>query len=232
MIICWPKTHQARLGMGRGLTIVAAILIGTAAPAWAQQAPPAAKPAEPAKPTEPAKPAEAAKPVEPAKPAEAAKPAETKPAEAAKPAAAAPAAAQPAPAAQQAPTAPPAKNETPAVVLNDEDVVSVLSQPVFSVTGENMGHVVDVLVDRKADIRAVIIDFGGFLGVGSRKVAVDWHALQFPLKGKLDHLILSLNRREVQLAPEYKPGEPIVVLRGSNATPPSASAASPTTSGK
>lgn len=224
MIICWPKRHQALLGTRRGLTIVAAIFIGTAAPAWTQQAaPPAAKPAEPVKPAEAAK---------PAKPAEAAKPAETKPAEAAKPTTAAPTAAQPAPAAQQAPAAPPAKNETPAVVLNDEDVVSVLSQPVFSATGENMGHVVDVLVDRKADIRAVIIDFGGFLGVGSRKVAVDWHALQFPLKGKLDHLILSLNRHEVQLAPEYKPGEPIVVLRGSNATPPSASAASPTTSGK
>ncbi|HTJ02146.1 MAG TPA: PRC-barrel domain-containing protein [Methylovirgula sp.] len=223
------------------MTIVAAIFLGAATSAWAQQAAaPAAKPAESAKPAEAAKPAEPAKQAEPtkpeaAKPAEATKPAQAiKPAEAAKPAETKPAetatpAAQPAPAAQKAPAAPPAKNETPAVVLNDEDVVSVLSQPVFSAKGENMGHVVDVLVDRKADIRAVIIDFGGFLGVGSRKVAVDWQALQFPAKGKLDHLILSLNRREVQLAPEYKPGEPIVVLRGSNAAPPSASAATPTT---
>ncbi len=217
MIISWPKGRKALLQAGLGLTIVAAITSGSTMSAWAQQAaPPAAKPADAAKPTEPAKPSDVVKPAESVKPAPAAQ------------------AAPPAPA-QSAPPAPASagKNETPAVVLNDEDVTSVLSQPVFSVTGENMGHVVDVLVDRKADIRAVIIDFGGFLGVGSRKVAVDWHALQFPPKGKLDHLILSINRKEVQLAPEYKPGEPIVVLRGSNATPPpSASAATPIAPGK
>lgn len=134
---------------------------------------------------------------------------------------ASPAAPPPAkPASRPAKNEPSAKNETPAVVLNDEDVTSVLSQPVFSDTGENMGHIVDVLIDRKADIRAVVIDFGGFLGVGSRKVAVDWHALRFPAKGKLDRMILSLSRKKVQLAPEYKPGEPIVVLGGSaNAAP-------------
>lgn len=124
------------------------------------------------------------------------------------------------------------KNETPAVVLNDEDLSSILSQPVFSAAGETMGHIVDVLVDRKADIRAVIIDFGGFLGVGTRKVAVDWHALHFPAKGKLDRMILSLSRNEVQLAPEYKPGEPIVVLGGSPNAAPAAATPTPATSSK
>ena len=43
-----------------------------------------------------------------------------------------------------------------------------------------MGRIVDVLVDRSGQVRAAIIDFGGFLGVGSRKIAVDWNALHFP----------------------------------------------------
>ena len=43
-----------------------------------------------------------------------------------------------------------------------------------------MGRIVDVLVDRSGEVRAAIIDFGGFLGVGSRKIAVDWDALHFP----------------------------------------------------
>ena len=30
-----------------------------------------------------------------------------------------------------------------------------------------------------ASVRAAVIDFGGFLGVGSRKIAVDWNALSF-----------------------------------------------------
>ena len=42
-----------------------------------------------------------------------------------------------------------------------------------------MGRIVDVIVDRSGQVRAAIIDFGGFLGVGSRKIAVDWNALHF-----------------------------------------------------
>ena len=42
-----------------------------------------------------------------------------------------------------------------------------------------MGRIVDVLVDGQGMARAAIIDFGGFLGVGSRKIAVAWQALHF-----------------------------------------------------
>jgi len=116
------------------------------------------------------------------------------------------------------------KGETPAVVLNDDNVASIMGQNVFSASGQSMGRIVDILVDRDGNVRAAIIDFGGFLGVGSRKVAVDWHALHFPAKGKLDHLILSLSRDEVRVAPEYKPGEPVVVVKATgNAAPPAAS---------
>jgi hypothetical protein len=36
-----------------------------------------------------------------------------------------------------------------------------------------MGRVVNVVVDQSGQVRAAIIDFGGFLGVGNRKIAVD-----------------------------------------------------------
>ena len=42
-----------------------------------------------------------------------------------------------------------------------------------------MGRIVDVIVDRAGAVRAAVIDFGGFLGVGSRKIVVDWNALRF-----------------------------------------------------
>ena len=42
-----------------------------------------------------------------------------------------------------------------------------------------MGRIVDVIVDRTGTVRAAVIDFGGFLGVGSRKIVVDWSALHF-----------------------------------------------------
>ena len=115
----------------------------------------------------------------------------------------------PAQTAKPAAAPPPApKDATPAEVLDDKDVETVLGREIYSIAGEDMGRIVDVLVDHKGDVRAAIIDFGGFLGVGSRKIAVDWRAIQF----NPDRAILSLTRDQVRVAPEYKDGEPIVVL--------------------
>jgi hypothetical protein len=75
-----------------------------------------------------------------------------------------------------------------------------------------MGQIVDVIVKRDGQVRGAVIDFGGFLGVGSRKIAVDWGALSFPQSGTIDHAVLNLTRDQVRLAPEYRPGEPVVVL--------------------
>jgi hypothetical protein len=98
-------------------------------------------------------------------------------------------------------------------ILNDRDVEGILGREVVSSAGENMGRVVDVLVDRAGQVRAAIIDFGGFLGVGSRKIAVDWNALHFPPPAKPDAKItLELTRDQVKAAPEYQEGKPIVVL--------------------
>ena len=47
----------------------------------------------------------------------------------------------------------------------------MLGKDVLSATGENMGRIVDVLFEYSGKPRAAIIDFGGFLGVGTRKIA-------------------------------------------------------------
>jgi hypothetical protein len=76
-----------------------------------------------------------------------------------------------------------------------------------------MGRIVDVLVDRSGQMRAAIIDFGGFLGVGSRKIAVDWDALSFPRPGdKAGRVTLEFTRDQVKAGPEYQAGKTVVVL--------------------
>jgi hypothetical protein len=71
-------------------------------------------------------------------------------------------------------------------------------------------------VDRGGQVRAAIIDFGGFLGVGSRKIAVAWDALRFPPNAKkVGRIGLELTRDQAQAAPEYKEEKPIVVLGAS-----------------
>ncbi len=116
-------------------------------------------------------------------------------------------------------TTPPAANPPPPqvtpeiTVLNKHEVEGVLGRDVRSAADEDMGRIVDVLVDRAGQVRAAIIDFGGFLGVGSRKIAVDWNALHFPQPGKPEERIaLDLTRDQVKAAPEYREGKPVVIL--------------------
>ena len=68
-----------------------------------------------------------------------------------------------------------------------------------------------------ARFHAAIIDFGGFLGIGTRKIAVDWDALDFAPVGKPGAIVLELTRNQVRLAPEYKRGEPLVVVGAASA---------------
>ena len=93
-------------------------------------------------------------------------------------------------------------------VRDDEVHVAVAAQ-------EPGLHVVEDGV-RAGHVRAAIIDFGGFLGVGSRKIAVDWNALRFhPDSAKRDVITLELTRDQVKAAPEYKDKQPVVVLGAS-----------------
>jgi len=99
--------------------------------------------------------------------------------------------------------------EVTTTVLEQHD--AVLGRQVRSSAGEDMGRVVNVVVDQSGQVRAAIIDFGGFLGVGNRKIAVDWNALHFAL-GRKDPIILDLTRDQVKAAPEYKDGRPLVLI--------------------
>jgi sporulation protein YlmC with PRC-barrel domain len=101
-------------------------------------------------------------------------------------------------------------------VLERQDVKSVLGRQVGSITGEDMGRVVNVVVDRSGQVRAAIIDFGGFLGIGNRKIAIDWNALHHFATPEDDRITLDLTRDQVKAAPEYKDGGPLVVITTSD----------------
>jgi hypothetical protein len=131
-----------------------------------------------------------------------------------------PAATSPAPAPAPPPTVPPVA--APSVtVIDTQEARGILGNEVRSAANEDMGRIVDVIVDSAGRTRAAIIDFGGFLGVGSRKIAVEWKALHFvPAASKRYGIVLELTRDQVKLAPEFKEGKPIVVLGASGILEP------------
>lgn len=124
-----------------------------------------------------------------------------------KPAQAGPAESAPAAAPTAAPsvsTAAPAKPKN-LVPLQSAKSSGILGKKVIGPDGKELGLIVDVVVAAGGHPLAAIIDFGGFLGVGSRKIAIDWRLLTF-VPGHPDwQVALRLGRAEVQAAPEYKP---------------------------
>ena len=130
------------------------------------------------------------------------------------------------PASQPPNAAAPAAPKTPApppsvTIIGAREAHGVLGRDVRSPTDEDMGHIVDVIVDRAGLVRAAVIDFGGFLGVGSRKIVVDWNALHFAhVADKGDSITLELTKEQVNAAPEYKEDQPIVVLGAAGSLKP------------
>ena len=98
-------------------------------------------------------------------------------------------------------------------VIGARDAHGILGRDVRDAANEAMGRVVDIIVDRDGTVRAAVVDFGGFLGVGSRKIVVDWKALRFwDVASKKDSITLELTKAQVSAAPEYKEDTPVIVL--------------------
>ena len=100
-------------------------------------------------------------------------------------------------------------------------VRGILGRTVQGADGKDMGRIVDIMVDPAGQARAAIIDFGGFLGVGSRKIAVSWNALHFAgaVKNR-DDIKLEATRDQLKTAPEYREGNPVVVIGSTGALEP------------
>jgi hypothetical protein len=120
------------------------------------------------------------------------------------------------------PVAPKEPAPPPSVtIIGASEARGVLGRDVRSSGDENMGRIVDVIVDPLGAVRAAVIDFGGFLGVGSRKIVVDWNALHFGrVANKGDSITLDLTKEQVMAAPEFKEGTPMVVLGAAGSLQP------------
>ena len=104
--------------------------------------------------------------------------------------------------------------ETAMPVSKNNQLESVLGRAVRTRVEEDVGRIIDLLADRHGRVQAAVIELGGFLGIGTRKIAVEWSALRFESDGK-QPVIVEMTRDQLRVAPEYKPSDPAVVHRAS-----------------
>ena len=77
---------------------------------------------------------------------------------------------------------------------------SVLGRDVTTTPEGDAGRIIDLLVDRDGSVRAAVVEFGGFLGIGTRKIAIEWQAFRFSGRA----IAVEVSREQMRAAPEYK----------------------------
>jgi hypothetical protein len=116
-------------------------------------------------------------------------------------------AADPQPAAQVEHAPPQVEHVPPEIAF------AILGSPVAAPDGKTIGRLVDVLVDASGTPQAGVIDVGGFMGVGARKIAVHWSALHFAPANPKQPITLDLTLDQIKAAPEYRnPAKPAPVV--------------------
>jgi hypothetical protein len=100
----------------------------------------------------------------------------------------------------------------PVALASGPKLESLLGREVSTSRDGEAGRIIDLLTNADGGVRAAVIEFGGFLGIGTRKIAVDWSALRFVAKDGGFQIVVDVSREQLRATPEYKPGEPPVVV--------------------
>ncbi len=84
------------------------------------------------------------------------------------------------------------------------EATSILGRSVRDPAGDVVGRIVDVLVDEQGQPRASVIDFGGFMGIGNRRIAVAWRALHFLPAAERGQILLDMTADQIKEVPDYR----------------------------
>jgi len=77
---------------------------------------------------------------------------------------------------------------------------------VYNPAGEKLGSIDDLMIDKvSGQIRYAVMEFGGFLGMGTDRYPIPWKMMQYsPDQGGY---IIPLNKERLQRAPKYSKNE-------------------------
>lgn len=107
-----------------------------------------------------------------------------------------------------APAQSPAVQESGAATVRAEGsiVTNIIGESVYNGTSddaENIGNVSDVVFDKDGQAKSVVIDVGGFLGVGAKSVAFEYGKLQWAEKNGDRWLVAQTTKDELTAQAEF-----------------------------
>ena len=81
---------------------------------------------------------------------------------------------------------------------------ALIGAKVYNANKETVGSVEDVYIDPKGAIDLVIVSVGGFLGIGTKNVAVNWSDIKYGRDGKSLLLTTGWTKDTLKAMPDYK----------------------------
>jgi len=84
------------------------------------------------------------------------------------------------------------------------DVEKFIGKNVYGANGENVGELDNILISPDGRVRAGIVEFGGFLGIGTNKVAMPWNQLQITN----DRIVADVTKEQVRSMPRWEKDRP------------------------
>lgn len=89
------------------------------------------------------------------------------------------------------------------VLAADISADDLIGTNVYGVDDEKVGSIADVILSTDGAVDAVIVDVGGFLGIGAKEVAVDLDNLTFMRKDNDLYLYTSLTKTQLEAQTAY-----------------------------
>jgi sporulation protein YlmC with PRC-barrel domain len=91
---------------------------------------------------------------------------------------------------------------SPAAGVALQSVQNLIGTNVVGANGREAGEVRNLLIDNQGRVRAAVVEWGGFLGIGTREALVPIERIQLG-QGGTDRAQLNMTREELEALPRY-----------------------------
>ena len=95
------------------------------------------------------------------------------------------------------------------ISTSTHDVISsekVAGTTVYNTAGEKLGSIDDVMIDKRSgQVRYAVLEFGGFLGIGTDRYPLPWNMLKYDVSK--EGYVVPLDKDRLEGAPRYPQDE-------------------------